>query len=179
MSATPANNLAFIAVGSNIKPESNVLRAARLLAEKVRLLATSTFYQTEPLGRIHQPPYVNGVWLIETDLPPLDTKQVALLQVESRLGRMRTSDKYAPRPIDLDLVFYEDMQCRTADLRLPHPDLARPFVHQPLDEILNTHPGLPHWEHWKTILARFKTGRPCGLPKTGLTQTLQHWLSPP
>ncbi len=179
MSSPSTNKLAFIAVGSNIQPESNILQAAKLLAKKVRLLATSTFYQTKPLGRVHQPPYVNGVWLIETDLPPLDTKQITLRQVESELGRVRTSDKYAPRPIDLDLVFYRDMQCCTPDLHLPHPDLARPFVHQPLDEILNARPDLPHREHWRKTLARFETQQPCGTPRTKLTQRLQHWLSLP
>jgi len=178
MPANTFHNLAFIAVGSNIQPEQHVLQAAQLLSERVRLLATSSFYQTEPLERPEQPPFINGVWLIESGLPPLDIKETLLLDIESRLGRVRTLDKYAPRTIDLDLILYNNLRCHTSALHLPHPDLTRPFVHQPIRQILATHTNLPHQAYWQTILADFNTTTPCGRPRAALTQTLQKHLTP-
>jgi 2-amino-4-hydroxy-6-hydroxymethyldihydropteridine diphosphokinase len=178
MPADTSNNMAFIAVGSNILPEQNIFQAAQLLSERVRLLATSTFYQTEPLERPDQPPFINGVWLIESELSPWEIKETLLMDIESRLGRVRTLDKHAPRTIDLDLILYDDVRCHTSALRLPHPDLARPFVHQPIRQILATHTHLPHQAYWQTILAEFKTTTSCGLPREALTQRLQQRLSP-
>ena len=58
--------IAYIGVGSNIEPESNILRALDLLKQCERVAASSTFYRTPAIGRAEQPDYLNGVWRIET-----------------------------------------------------------------------------------------------------------------
>ena len=136
---------AFIAVGSNINPAENVLEAIDRLAEQTRVVAVSTVYRTEPLGRPEQPPYYNCVAEIETEIPPLALKQQVLRRVEADLGRERGEDKYAPRTIDLDLVVYDDLIVDTDDLTLPDPQiLHRPFLAIPLRELAPrlTLPGL-------------------------------------
>jgi 2-amino-4-hydroxy-6-hydroxymethyldihydropteridine diphosphokinase len=129
--------VAFVAVGSNIEREKNILAALGALQENVRVVASSTFYRTEPIGRSGQPRFINGVWRIDTGLPPLDVRRQVLRLVEARLGRLRTQDKFGPRTIDLDLVLYNDVVVRQDDLTLPHPDIARPFVYSPVIELLS------------------------------------------
>lgn len=65
---------AYIAVGSNIEPEQNLLTALDRLKEKVPVTAVSTVYRTEPVGRPEQPSFLNGVWKILTLLPPRTLK---------------------------------------------------------------------------------------------------------
>ncbi len=120
---------AFVGVGSNIDPESNVAKAVRLLVVYVRVRKISTVYLTRPIGRPGQPPYYNCVLEAETDLSPLELKRSVLRRIEEELGRKRQKDKSAPRTIDLDLVLYDDVIMRTEDLTLPDPDIRRrPFL---------------------------------------------------
>jgi len=128
--------VAFVAVGSNIEPQKNILAALMALQEEARVVASSTFYRTEPIGRSDQPRFINGVWWIDTSLPPLEVRQRVLRPIEARLGRLRTQDKFGPRTIDLDLVLYNDAVVRENDLTLPHPDVTRPFVYFPVIELL-------------------------------------------
>ena len=127
---------AFVAVGSNIDPQQNIIAALTALSEQTRVRATSTFYRTAPIGRPDHPMFVNGVWLIRTDLEPRAVREDLLAPIEHRLGRQRSADKFAPRTIDLDLVLYDDRVASEPDLRLPHRDIARPFVHRPILELL-------------------------------------------
>ncbi len=129
-------SLAFISVGSNIHPEQNIPTALNALSQSVRVTACSTFYETKPIGPVGQPDYANGIWQIETTLAPDTIKSTLLLPIETQLGRMRGADKYAPRPIDLDLVLYDDLRIENDCLKLPHPDIQRPFVHIPIRELL-------------------------------------------
>ncbi len=134
--AEPRPLRAFIAVGSNIEPEQNVPRALRLLLERVRVEATSTFYRTRPLRHPEHPPFANGVWRVQTRLEPRPLKFDVLREVERRLGRVRTDDAYAPRTIDLDIAVYGDRTVREPDLLIPDPDvLERPFLAVPLLEL--------------------------------------------
>lgn len=129
-------SIAFISVGSNIEPERNILAALTSLASKTHVTGSSTFYRTTPLGRSDQPMYVNGVWQIHTDLEPGHVQKVLLRPIESSLGRWRSADKFAPRTIDLDLVLYDDLVSEGPKGKLPHPDIARPFVCGPVLELL-------------------------------------------
>jgi len=127
---------AFVAVGSNINPEVNVRAAVRVLAERVHVVAVSTVYRTEPEGPPGQPPFYNCVIEVTTDIPPHEFKFEVLRPIESELGRKRTSDKYAPRTIDLDLILYNDLVLNTDGLVLPDPDIRnRPFFTVPLAEL--------------------------------------------
>jgi 2-amino-4-hydroxy-6-hydroxymethyldihydropteridine diphosphokinase len=118
---------AFIGIGSNIEPEKNILMALRQLADSARLIAISRFYREPAIGRPNDPAFYNGVVSIETDLPPARLKEDVLRKIEAVLGRRRSSDKYAPRTIDLDLLLYNDYV---------DPDiLERAFVAIPLSEL--------------------------------------------
>jgi 2-amino-4-hydroxy-6-hydroxymethyldihydropteridine diphosphokinase len=126
---------AYVAVGSNIQPERNIPRAMRMLKRRARIVGTSTFYRTPAIGRPEQAEFVNGVWAVETDIPPRTMKFAVLRGIEQRLGRVRSADACADRTIDLDLVLYGDEAIDEPDLKVPHPDLVRPFVALPLLEL--------------------------------------------
>jgi 2-amino-4-hydroxy-6-hydroxymethyldihydropteridine diphosphokinase len=131
---------AFVGIGSNIDPEVNVRSAIFRMMETARVKAISMVYRTEPVGPPGQPPYYNCVVEIETDLAPRDLKFRLLRRIESELGRTRSTDRFAARTIDLDLVLYDDLVMTTEDLSLPDPDiLVRPFLAIPLQELA---PGL-------------------------------------
>jgi len=136
MGETAGQSLAFIAVGSNIEPQKNIAVALVALAEEANVISSSTFYRTEPIGRSEQPPFINGVWQVGTTVQPERIRSDLLCPIEEMLGRQRTADKFAPRTIDLDLVLYDDLVRNDADLKLPHPDIVRPFVHGPIRELL-------------------------------------------
>lgn len=127
---------AFIGIGSNIDPEKNIRQALGRLSQAANLTAISTFYREPALGRPDDPAFYNGVVAIETDLPPLRLKLDLLRGIEADLGRRRTSDKYASRTIDLDLLLYDDCVLSNNELTLPDPDiLERAFVAIPLCEL--------------------------------------------
>ena len=127
---------AYISVGSNIKPEENILIALDKLKGYVRVKATSTFYRTMPIGRPEQSFFLNGIWLIETDKTARELKFGILRKIEEELGRVRTQDKYAPRTIDLDIAIYGNEVIKEADLVIPDPDIRkREFIAIPLLEL--------------------------------------------
>lgn len=127
---------AFIGIGSNIEPAENVRAAIRALARQTHLVGVSMVYLTGALGRPEQPPYYNCVAEIETELPPAEIKFGVLRDIESKLGRQRTVDKYAARTIDLDLIVYDDLVLDAEGIRLPDPDIPeRPFLAIPLAEL--------------------------------------------
>ncbi len=131
---------AYIGVGSNIDPERNVAEAMSLMARQVTVTAVSTFYLTEPVGGRGGPSFYNGVARIETSLPPEELKNAVLRGIERSLGRVRGADKYAPRPIDLDILLYNGLVTQGENMRLPDPDIyTRPFLAVPLLELA---PGL-------------------------------------
>jgi 2-amino-4-hydroxy-6-hydroxymethyldihydropteridine diphosphokinase len=154
-------SVAFVSVGANIAPQRNIRAALTALKGQTRVVGSSTFYETEPLGRRDQPRYVNGVWRIETDILAPHVKAALLQPIEQSLGRVRTGDKYAPRTIDLDLVLYEDLVIDDEDLTLPHPDIARPFVYFPVVELLRE--MLPEWSG--DLAARMRLLLPTTIPK--------------
>ena len=127
---------AYIGVGSNIDPEMNIPRALRLLIEAVEVTGISTFYRTAALGDDRQPSFYNGVFAVETALPPRELKFCLLRPLEERLGRRRSEDRYLPRTIDLDLLLYDDLVLNEEDLVLPDPEIARrAFLAVPLCEL--------------------------------------------
>ncbi|UCD29308.1 MAG: 2-amino-4-hydroxy-6-hydroxymethyldihydropteridine diphosphokinase, partial [Planctomycetota bacterium] len=113
----------FIAVGSNIDPEINILQALKRIKEPVKITGISTFYQTPPIERPVQQPFLNGVWRIETLMSARTLKFNCLRTIENELGRVRTEDKYAARTIDLDIIIYGDMVIDEPDLQIPDPDI--------------------------------------------------------
>lgn len=131
----------LVAFGSNLAPERNVRAAVEILHRDLGILALSTVYRSAALARPEQPPFYNGALELRTDLPPREVKFGVLRPLETRLGRVRTADRYAARTIDLDLVLYGDLVAAEDDFVLPDPDIAtRPFLAVPLAEIA---PDLP------------------------------------
>jgi len=126
-SKTPVE--AYLAVGSNIEPERNILEALERLRQQVSVTGISTFYRTEPLGRPQQPDFLNGVWRIRTSVEPRELKFEVLRPIERALGRVRTADKYAARTIDLDILLYGRAVIDEPGLVIPDPGLrGRPFL---------------------------------------------------
>ena len=127
---------AYIGVGSNIEPESNITDALTRLSKHVYITGISSFYKTAPLLRENQDDYLNGVWQISTSMSPEDLKFVVLRRIEKELHRNRDSDKYAPRTIDLDLLLYGDEVIQEDNLTIPDPDISkRSFIAFPLSEL--------------------------------------------
>jgi dihydroneopterin aldolase/2-amino-4-hydroxy-6-hydroxymethyldihydropteridine diphosphokinase len=128
--------VAFLSLGSNIEPEKNLLEAVRLLSHKVKILKASKVYLTKPLQQRLQPEYYNCVLKIETDIEPRKLKFDALRTIEAELGRKRTQDKFASRPIDIDLILYGNLALSTKDMTIPDPEIQeRAFLAIPLFEI--------------------------------------------
>jgi 2-amino-4-hydroxy-6-hydroxymethyldihydropteridine diphosphokinase len=131
--------LAAIALGSNLVSEfggreANLREAVRRLGELGEVKAVSRFYDTEPVGYLDQPRFLNAAVVLETELEPVELMR-ALLEVEQAMGRERVIAK-GPRVIDLDLLLYGEHVMSTAELTLPHPEMQqRKFVLEPLAEI--------------------------------------------
>lgn len=98
-------NRAVVGVGSNIDPEENVGRAREILSKEENMVAASKFSFTAPEGIPDQPDFLNGAFLIETELDEAALR-FYLKGVEERLGRVRGAQKDGPRSIDLDLVVF-------------------------------------------------------------------------
>jgi 2-amino-4-hydroxy-6-hydroxymethyldihydropteridine diphosphokinase len=128
----------FIGLGSNLGDRAGHIRdALRELAEAgdIRVVACSRVHETEPVGGPPgQPPYLNAVAELATDLAPRDLL-VRLLEIERRHGRQRGVPN-GPRTLDLDLLLYRDLVVDEPDLCVPHPRMwQRSFVMEPLAEI--------------------------------------------
>ncbi|MEW6442498.1 MAG: 2-amino-4-hydroxy-6-hydroxymethyldihydropteridine diphosphokinase [bacterium] len=134
---------AHIGLGSNLDPETNILRAVPEIASRMKILAASRFYRTPPFhpSGHSQPPFINGVLQVEVSLDPWALKFQVLREIERKTGRIRSGDPYAPRTLDLDLLVVEGLRIESERLTLPDPAI---FVHAfwavPLAELL---PDLP------------------------------------
>jgi 2-amino-4-hydroxy-6-hydroxymethyldihydropteridine diphosphokinase len=130
---------ALVSLGGNVGDVRDTLeRAVAMLCDgrEVRLLARSSDYRTPPWGVADQPPFVNLCLAVATDLAPRALLARAQ-DVERALGRDRAGERrWGPRPVDIDLLAYDDLAVGDPDLTLPHPHLfERAFVLVPLAEI--------------------------------------------
>ena len=137
---------AYVGIGSNLGDRAgNLLLAVRGITHaSMTVTCLSSIYETEPVSDVEQPPFLNMVAEIGSPLPTPEQVMARLLRVEFALGRVRVV-KDGPRTIDLDLLFYGDLESDTEFLRLPHPRLhERRFVLEPLAEIAPRliHPAL-------------------------------------
>ena len=140
----------FLGLGSNLgNKEEHIRKAISLIGERVgTVLRQSTLIETEPWGFESENRFLNGVILCETELTPrqlLKTTQ----KIERELGRIKksasthsshlsplTSHHYKDRPIDIDILLYDDLVVDEPDLKIPHPLMhQRDFVMIPLNEI--------------------------------------------
>ncbi|MEO6807382.1 MAG: 2-amino-4-hydroxy-6-hydroxymethyldihydropteridine diphosphokinase [Edaphobacter sp.] len=152
-SGVRVSGLAAVALGSNLKSsfgdkscfedrEANLREAVRRIGEWGEVRAVSSFYDTEPVGFVEQPRFLNGALLLDTELEPVALMR-ALLGVERAMGREREGAvAKGPRVIDLDLLLFGDAVMEAEELTLPHPEMqVRRFVLEPLAEIA------PEWVH--------------------------------
>jgi 2-amino-4-hydroxy-6-hydroxymethyldihydropteridine diphosphokinase len=130
---------AYVALGSNLGDREATIRGALAeldAAPGVRVVAVSTLVETEPVGYLDQPRFLNGAAALETDLPARELLGL-LLETERRHGRRREGiPAQGPRTLDLDLLLYGDAEIDEEGLQIPHPRLhERAFVLGPLAEL--------------------------------------------
>jgi 2-amino-4-hydroxy-6-hydroxymethyldihydropteridine diphosphokinase len=132
----------FIGLGSNLGDREAYLRRAldQLGADPaLEVVAVSSLRETDPVGFVDQPRFLNGAAAVENDLSARELLE-RLLAVEQLLGRRREGPRFGPRTIDLDLLLHGDEVVDEPGLTVPHPRLAeRRFVLEPLYEL---DPGL-------------------------------------
>jgi len=120
--ANPSRHRALIGVGGNIGNVKRRFKKVALLLRshpKVRLIATAPLLKNPPFGYTDQPFFYNTLFLVDTDLPPKALLHF-LLRLERRFKRVRTF-KNAPRTLDLDIIFYDDVKLNSSELTIPHP----------------------------------------------------------
>jgi len=134
-------HVVYLGLGSNMGDRrSLLLRACEEIAERVGLVERcSSFIETEPWGFVSDHPFLNAVVCVATSLTPRELLQ-ATQDIEQRLGRTQksTGGCYHDRPIDIDILLYDDLAVDEPDLKIPHPLMEqRDFVMRPLNEIRN------------------------------------------
>ena len=133
----------YLGLGSNLGDrEANIRKAIALIGENIGLvIRQSSLIETEPWGFESANKFLNGVILVETSLTPRQLLK-ATQKIERQLGRRKivncklSNRKYTDRPIDIDILLYDDLTVDEPDLRIPHPLMEqRDFVMIPLNEI--------------------------------------------
>lgn len=136
---------AYLSTGSNMgKRHEMLLKAVSLLSASAgEIVALSRVIETPAWGKTDQPDFLNQVLKLNTSLPPRELLNT-ILDIEMQMGRNRI-EKWGPRIIDIDILFYDDEIINEDGLQIPHPWLhERRFVLEPLSEIAPdlTHPLL-------------------------------------
>ena len=125
----------YLALGANLGDrQANMLQAIQSIRTSASVESISSFFETKPEGYLEQPDFLNMACQITTELSPLELLHF-LKQIERQMGR-QTSFRNAPRPIDIDILLYDDLVLETPELTIPHPQMnERAFVLAPLSEI--------------------------------------------
>jgi 2-amino-4-hydroxy-6-hydroxymethyldihydropteridine diphosphokinase len=142
-------NKAYLLTGGNEGDRYLNLQQARTNIEHIcgRLIQASSLYETAPWGNSNQADYLNQVLVVETIMNPYELL-ASILFIEEKGGRIRTI-RNAPRTIDIDILFYNQLVLDQPGLHIPHPRIAdRRFVLEPLNEIS---PGFVHPVFGKSI----------------------------
>jgi 2-amino-4-hydroxy-6-hydroxymethyldihydropteridine diphosphokinase len=125
---------AYLSLGSNIDPESNLHRAVAALRERFGEVQISPVYRTPAVG-FDGPDFLNAAAAIDTDLD-VHALDAWLHALEDTHGRRRDVPRYASRPLDIDIVFFDDLVLNgPGHLQIPRPELDQAFVLQPLADI--------------------------------------------
>lgn len=138
-------NTAYLGLGSNLGDKAfHLNQAIKGINERIgRVISRSSFYDTAPWGFHSENRFLNAAVKVETVLTPEELLRKTQ-DIEKELGRMVKSNKagYADRPIDIDILFFNDLILKKEPLEIPHPHIAsRDFVLLPLVEIA------PYLEH--------------------------------
>ena len=128
----------FIGVGSNEGDRfASISTAVQVLGAQrgIRVMQMATITETEPVGGPPQGPYLNTVVEAETSLGPFELLKI-LKAIEHQAGRVPSAERWAPRPIDLDLLLYGEETIASPELSVPHPRMhERAFVLEPLAQL--------------------------------------------
>ncbi|MBC7989414.1 MAG: 2-amino-4-hydroxy-6-hydroxymethyldihydropteridine diphosphokinase [Luteimonas sp.] len=125
---------AYLSLGSNIEPTANLRSAIAALRERFGGVVLSPVYRTQAIG-FDGNDFLNAAAIIDTDLTPsaLDDWLHAL---EDAHGRDRSGPRFGDRPLDIDIVFYDDLVLDGPEhLQIPRPELVHAFVLKPLADI--------------------------------------------
>jgi 2-amino-4-hydroxy-6-hydroxymethyldihydropteridine diphosphokinase len=129
---------AYVGLGANLGDRAATLaRALELLdgTPETEVVAVSAFRETDPVGYLEQPRFLNAAAAVDTSLQP-EALLTALLDIERELGRVREGPRFGPRTVDLDLLLVEGVTLDEPGLTLPHPRLhERVFALVPLAEL--------------------------------------------
>lgn len=142
-------NTAYLVTGGNLgNREQHLAFALKLLEERCgKIIDKSGIYETAPWGKTDQPPFLNQAIVLDTSLNARDLL-TEILYIEHLMGRDR-NEKYGPRTIDIDIIFFNHQVIRQDGLIVPHPEMTnRRFVLEPLNEII---PAYIHPVYYKTI----------------------------
>eukprot|EP00002_Diphylleia_rotans_P037966 TRINITY_DN8560_c0_g1_i1.p1 TRINITY_DN8560_c0_g1~~TRINITY_DN8560_c0_g1_i1.p1 ORF type:complete len:500 (+),score=96.87 TRINITY_DN8560_c0_g1_i1:43-1542(+) len=180
MSENPREKTAVIAMGSNLESvhgdrEKTLRKALHFMSQSCGdLLDTSFLYSTPPSIVTDQPMFLNAACLIRTRLPPHELLK-GLKVIESNFGRNHSAIRYGPRPLDLDIVFYEDEVLDDEKLTIPHPRFPeRDFVLGPVMDIC---PDLVHpllGEDVRTLWDTLPSKKLAKVFPTGINERLWH-----
>src|SRR3972149_6800075 len=133
----------YISIGSNLGDRTYFINTAinYLTASKnITILRQSSIYETEPEGKIDQPKFLNCIVELETKYTSIELLH-KLQEIENKLGRVR-AERWGPRTLAMDILFYGDEIVDCKELTIPHPLIAeRRFVLEPLSELI------PDFEH--------------------------------
>jgi 2-amino-4-hydroxy-6-hydroxymethyldihydropteridine diphosphokinase len=133
---------AYLSLGSNIEPELNLVRGIGLLQTRGRVEKVSKAWESESVGA-EGPNYLNACVLFVTPLKQDALKEQVLLPIEAQLGRVRTENRFAPRPMDIDIVVFDERSCddkywEQAFVVIPlaeiHPHFRNPVQNETLVE---------------------------------------------
>jgi 2-amino-4-hydroxy-6-hydroxymethyldihydropteridine diphosphokinase len=132
---------AVLSLGSNIDPKTHLKKALRLLQTAGQICEVSSVWETEAMGS-NGPNFLNAVVVFQSPYSRFGLKDLVLHPIEDQLGRVRSTDKNAPRPIDLDIIVFDD---EVVDKEL----WRRLYIARPLAELL---PGLVNPRDGRTLL---------------------------
>lgn len=141
----------FLLLGGNLGDKEHIFANARIRLEEElgKIIRMSSVFETEPWGFQSDDLFWNQVILIETEWSPLEVLK-RTKSIELELGRVRKTERYSSRLIDIDLLFYDDLVFHEPRLELPHSRIIdRRFVLEPLAEIA---PNLLHPVFHQTII---------------------------
>jgi 2-amino-4-hydroxy-6-hydroxymethyldihydropteridine diphosphokinase len=130
----------YLNIGSNIEPEKNLPKTISLLAKHGDVKAISNAWQSHPIGTVG-PDFINACILLSTPLDTKELKEKIIGFIETSLGRIRGTDKNAPRTIDIDIIMADDTPLNLDHWNdpfvvLPLAELAPKLIHPAYNQIL-------------------------------------------
>ena len=132
----------YLSLGSNIQPEVNLPRAVELLYEYGEIVTVSSAWESAAVGS-DGPNFLNACALFNCPLLPVELKEQVIQPIETKLGRTRSEDKFAPRTIDIDIVLFDEQLCdhkyaRQAFVVVPlaeiYPDFLSPLTNERIEQ---------------------------------------------